>query len=73
MSRREQRLMWAAGAMDDAMAEVGRAKYDVEWALNVAGRWPAAARWQTALATARAIRHLERAQRHLMHTDVEEP
>ena len=73
MSRREQRLRWAAGALADARAEVGRAEYDVEWASNVSGYWPAAVRWQTVLATARAIRHLERVQRHLMHADVEEP
>lgn len=71
MTRREQRLRWARMALHDAAGAWLDADDAAANALT-AGGWTAAKRWRAMLATARAIQHLERAQRHMMLVDAEE-
>ena len=67
MSRSQQRLKWAAGAIDDAQDEATVAWIDAWDAIDKG--WTPSRRWSALRATARAIKHLERAQRHMMLVD----
>jgi hypothetical protein len=64
MTRQETRRGWARKAVVDAGYEVDRV-----WETLGDGRWTTAARLRSILGIGRAIRHLERAQRHLLHDD----
>lgn len=68
MTRRDQRVRWARSALHAAARDWSDAEGAAVRAL-VSGRWTASERWRAVLATARAIRHIERAQRHMMLVD----